>query len=171
MTDLRTKRTRAMILNGFNALMQQKQFTKITVNDIAAAAFINRSTFYVHFTDKYELLETVFQGVLDQDAIDTSTLYEHPFRMLAQIKGSSLKNMIQYQAHDTEFVSAFFDFFVERLIDQRTEISELDKCFFIGRVNAIPRWIQRTNQKFNIFTDYDKLDDIFNQGAKHLATN
>lgn len=114
-----------MILNGFSALMQQKQFTKITVNDIAAAAFINRSTFYVHFTDKYELLETVFQGVLDQDAIDTSTLYEHPFRMLAQIKESSLKNMIQYQAHDTEFVSAFFDFFVERLIDQRTEISEL----------------------------------------------
>lgn len=37
--------------------MDEKGFENITVNDIADGATINRSTFYLHYTDKYDLLD------------------------------------------------------------------------------------------------------------------
>ena len=37
--------------------MDEKGFNNITVNDIADCAMINRSTFYLHYTDKYDLLQ------------------------------------------------------------------------------------------------------------------
>lgn len=113
-------------------------------------------------------MNAVFQKVLDEESIDTNSLFEHPFKLLAQIKSSELKDIIQFQSHDDQFISAFFNFFVEQLINRRQEISELDKCFFVGRVKAIPQWIQRTKQKFNIFSDYDELDRIFSIGVEAL---
>ncbi|WP_269055289.1 TetR/AcrR family transcriptional regulator [Paenibacillus tundrae] len=39
--------------------MNKKDFSAITVQDITQKATINRATFYAHFADKYELLESV----------------------------------------------------------------------------------------------------------------
>lgn len=51
------ERTDRDIINAFLTLLDQKSLEKITVDDIAAEAMINRSTFYQHFTDKYAILE------------------------------------------------------------------------------------------------------------------
>ena len=40
-------------------LMETKKFEAITVNDITELADVNRSTFYRHYLDKYELLEKI----------------------------------------------------------------------------------------------------------------
>ena len=54
---LRTKKTREKIEGKFIQLLQEKSFPKITVQDILDAAGINRTTFYRHYRDKYELAE------------------------------------------------------------------------------------------------------------------
>lgn len=54
---LRTKKTREKIEEKFIQLLQEKSFLKITVQDILDAAGINRTTFYRHYQDKYELAE------------------------------------------------------------------------------------------------------------------
>ena len=54
---LRTKKTREKIEEKFIQLLQEKCFPKITVQDILDAAGINRTTFYRHYRDKYELAE------------------------------------------------------------------------------------------------------------------
>lgn len=53
----RTKKTREKIEEKFIQLLQEKSFPKITVQDILDAAGINRTTFYRHYRDKYELAE------------------------------------------------------------------------------------------------------------------
>ncbi|MCO7125496.1 TetR/AcrR family transcriptional regulator [Sporolactobacillus shoreicorticis] len=58
-TDLRVLKTRAAIQSHFLGLLLQKNFNEITVKDIASAAKIGRGTFYLHYEDKYNLLETV----------------------------------------------------------------------------------------------------------------
>ncbi|MBQ0037168.1 MAG: TetR family transcriptional regulator [Clostridiales bacterium] len=55
--DLRVQRTELFIKNAFLHLLDEQPFEKIQVNDIAQRAMINRSTFYLHYRDKYDLLE------------------------------------------------------------------------------------------------------------------
>jgi AcrR family transcriptional regulator len=54
--DPRVKRTRALLQQALGELVQEKPFGRITVQDIAARAEVNRATFYAHFEDKYALL-------------------------------------------------------------------------------------------------------------------
>lgn len=60
MTTLQQKRTEKVIFTAFQELLDQKPFSKITVNDITAQALMHRSTFYTHFTDKFDLLDRFF---------------------------------------------------------------------------------------------------------------
>jgi len=55
--DLRVRRTRQLIQQAFLDLTVEKGFATLTVRDITKRAMINRSTFYRHYQDKYDLLE------------------------------------------------------------------------------------------------------------------
>lgn len=46
-------------------LLKQQPIEKISVKDICAEAEINRTTFYNHFDDKYQLLEAVQQACVE----------------------------------------------------------------------------------------------------------
>ena len=54
--DLRVIKTRKLIYQTLLDLMKEKTFEEIKVSDICSKAMINRSTFYAHYEDKYELL-------------------------------------------------------------------------------------------------------------------
>lgn len=55
--DPRVRRTRNLILTSFEALLKEKGFDAVTVQDVTDKAEINRATFYAHFPDKYALLD------------------------------------------------------------------------------------------------------------------
>jgi AcrR family transcriptional regulator len=57
--DPRVKRTRKLIVEAFFALMAEKSWHAISVQDIAERATVNRATFYTHFEDKYALMDWV----------------------------------------------------------------------------------------------------------------
>ena len=57
--DLRILKTRASIYRGLIQLMKNKSFDSIKVSEICSAAMINRSTFYDHFNDKFELIQAI----------------------------------------------------------------------------------------------------------------
>lgn len=64
MVDLRTKRAKVMIEAAFIELAQQKKFQSISVTDIASTAMVNRQTFYAHYQDKNQLVETMITDFL-----------------------------------------------------------------------------------------------------------
>ncbi len=59
--------TQANIKKAFISLINEKGFSNLTVSDITRTAGISRGTFYVHFTDKFALLEhlenTIHQSI------------------------------------------------------------------------------------------------------------
>jgi AcrR family transcriptional regulator len=57
MVDPRIRRTRLLLQQALGKLLETKEFDKISVQDIAEAATVNRATFYDHYTDKFALLE------------------------------------------------------------------------------------------------------------------
>lgn len=58
--DLRVKRTNKMIIEAFLRLLETKSMERITIQEIADEAMINRATFYAHFKDKQDLYEHLF---------------------------------------------------------------------------------------------------------------
>ena len=54
--DLRVVKTQNTLYSSLLNLMKEKTFEEIKVSDICSKALINRSTFYAHYNDKYELL-------------------------------------------------------------------------------------------------------------------
>ena len=57
--DPRIRRTRQLLQQALGKLLETKDFEKISVQDIAEAATLNRATFYDHYPDKFALLECV----------------------------------------------------------------------------------------------------------------
>src|SRR3984885_7460108 len=57
--DPRIRRTRQLLHHALEKLLKEKDFEKISVQDIADTATVNRVTFYDHFPDKFALLECV----------------------------------------------------------------------------------------------------------------
>ena len=55
-TDARVRRTRDALGDALIALMQEKPFDTITVQDVLDRAHVSRSTFYSHYSDKDDLL-------------------------------------------------------------------------------------------------------------------
>src|SRR6202790_3140695 len=55
--DPRIRRTRQLLQDALRRLLDEKEFDKISVQDIAEAATVNRATFYAHYPDKFALLE------------------------------------------------------------------------------------------------------------------
>ena len=55
-TDLRIIKTNKILFDALLTLMKEKNFEKIKISDICEVALINRSTFYAHYEDKYDLL-------------------------------------------------------------------------------------------------------------------
>ncbi len=65
-TDLRIIKTDRNIRNTFILLLNEKDFHSITVQDLLDKALINRSTFYKHYSDKFELAEAIAKDFLDE---------------------------------------------------------------------------------------------------------
>ena len=62
MESRKTQYTKSVIRESFLSLLQEKPVEKITVTQLCAKADINRSTFYAHYLDVYDLKEKLEQG-------------------------------------------------------------------------------------------------------------
>lgn len=66
--DRRSNKTRKLLEEALIRLMVEKGFDKISIKDLTEAADINRGTFYLHYKDKYDLLEQKEAEILGQIA-------------------------------------------------------------------------------------------------------
>lgn len=63
--DRRTNRTRRSLSQALIELILEKHYDEITVQDVIDQADVGRSTFYAHYRDKEDLLESNFEKFLD----------------------------------------------------------------------------------------------------------
>lgn len=62
--DRRIVRTKLAIREALIALISEKGFDSLSVSDLTSRANINRATFYLHYRDKYDLLEQTETGII-----------------------------------------------------------------------------------------------------------
>lgn len=166
MRDLRTKKTYTLLKNALYELLSKNSFDNIKVNDICNTAMVHRTTFYSHFSDKYDLLNYCIKDIENdiREKIDIRTcnnIQEFYKKLIMNLldyieeKKDLFKNMLKNN-YDTDIVSIFkstcTSFILEML--QKEESSglnhdmplELIAKFYSGAVvYSISWWIESKN--------------------------
>lgn len=63
--DRRSQRTRQLVTSAMMELMQEKRYDAITIQDLLDRAGIGRSTFYTHYFDKEDALESMVDQIFE----------------------------------------------------------------------------------------------------------
>lgn len=116
----RNTETRDLIKESFTVLMKEKGFQTLTVSDITRKAGINRGTFYLHYVDKYDLLEKLEEDLLDDLTEILLKKYDNHF--------DNPKEIIPYQAilSALYYVKDDFDF-IQVLISKNGDMSFINR--------------------------------------------
>ncbi len=64
--DLRVLKTEQSIRNAFMELRKKKPIEKITVRELSEIAMINKATFYLHYSDIYELADDIENSIIQE---------------------------------------------------------------------------------------------------------
>lgn len=111
--DLRILKTKRNLYDGLLLMMKDKPFEEIKVTDICNKALTNRSTFYDHFSDKYELLSSLMQ--------DLEKTLSEKFKIKDEIYGTK----------------EFYMDIIELLLEHITENSEIYSSIAKNNNNSI----------------------------------
>ncbi|MGG3312280.1 TetR/AcrR family transcriptional regulator [Paenibacillus lautus] len=107
--DRRILRTKQSIKKSFLELFLEKDFESITINDIADRANVNRGTVYLHYLDKYDLLDKIIE--------------EHINELISQCKKREVYEVNQELIHEPkpffDYICDHFSFFHTMFSNQR----------------------------------------------------
>ena len=106
--DERVIKTKKLIKTALSELIQEKGFDHVSITDLTQRANINRGTFYLHYQDKYDLLEKFENEVLD----DINTNAENFIKSIKDIDflGEDFSNEIK------PFINKIFTYIKENYI-------------------------------------------------------
>lgn len=102
--DLRILKTKASLYRTLIELMKDEEFEKIKISEICTKSMINRSTFYDHFNDKYELLES-FMNDLKKE-LEESIKIDIETNSIKEYYMEILKAMLEYIDDNKEIYSS-----------------------------------------------------------------
>jgi AcrR family transcriptional regulator len=74
--DLRVIKTRNALCGAMIVLLRRRRFDRITVYDLCNEALVSRTAFYMHFKDKYDLLNCCLSRTLNDHAQKISLFSE-----------------------------------------------------------------------------------------------
>ncbi len=158
-TDQRVKITKILLKKSLIELMSNNPISKISVKMLCESADINRSTFYAHYTDQYDLLKQLEQEVISElekhiakeeftkqtaqtvQVLNQILIYiaknDAFFKVLLSENGdSTLQREIMRLAQQKTLAALQSD----RRIDPRT--SEYLQCFVTtGALSIIQKWL------------------------------
>lgn len=102
--DPRAERTRAALKGAVVELLSNTSPESISVSDVVKQAGVNRSSFYVHYSD----LHTLFADALEDVAVATGTLGGHSDGNSSGVRGDQLPDAVSaYIRHIYDFSDAY----------------------------------------------------------------
>ncbi|HOO32760.1 MAG TPA: TetR-like C-terminal domain-containing protein [Thermotogota bacterium] len=102
-TDRRVKYTKMLLKNGLVELLKDNPISKITVKKLCETADVNRSTFYTHYDNQYDLLNQLIIDVIEEFGQYVST---ENFTEGSQTTILMVKKMVEYAAENAELMKS-----------------------------------------------------------------
>ncbi|MBQ7360515.1 MAG: TetR/AcrR family transcriptional regulator C-terminal domain-containing protein [Lachnospiraceae bacterium] len=154
-------RSKEWIRKAFMELLSEKDFKKITVTDIVNHADINRSTFYVHYSDIFALVDEIENEIIDRSItliseIKYESIFQNPTPFLKALTeplkvNQELYNLLLHTDFAQRKLERIKDIFVELSLNSPEVPDDLRSSklfivrinFFIGGIiNTYQQWMQ-----------------------------
>lgn len=162
--DRRKQYTRMVLKQSLISLLKEKQITTITVKEICELADINRSTFYAHYKDHFDLLDQIEEEIMNDMTLYLSqynfTKEEESVKMTAKLLEylASKQDIFQALLHengDTAFQKRIMKVAQQFLMRSWLDNSQLEEdlktylsTFIIsGSVHVIKIWLEQGSDK------------------------
>ena len=181
--DPRTARSRAALITAATELVDERDVSAISINDICAAAGVSRPTFYQHFGDISTVVQAAAVGRL-QEVFDATVALETPGEPAAMLDAGVTRLMHGLARHaafyrrvleGTSAISAqamVVDFVADRLLAfvERSGAADPQRiAFSIRFLAAGASWL--VIEQFGDNPDADGLDATATRIARHLAAS
>jgi AcrR family transcriptional regulator len=178
--DIRVVKTLEGIYESFLLCLEEVGFQNMTVKNITEKARINRSTFYAHFTDKYDLRDKYLDNMLKDYVLHLDTNFiqkqeismESYFGELKRCLQAFLKRKREYlilwnaNLLERNFFEEMISSGIEKLVDGFNQASDIPKGkeqfyslyanLFLGNMMVSVRWWFEKGQNIDIDT-YTKM--------------
>lgn len=159
-TDRRIRLTKQIIRESLVELMQKYPISRISVKKLCEVADINRSTFYAHYDNTYDLLRQIQQEIISELAehISSGVFIEKSkltVQVMSQIleyakENSELFKVLLSKNGDFTFQKDIMLIAQEKTIKELHNIKNLDKrtseylqlFLTTGALNVIEKWLQ-----------------------------
>ena len=177
--DLRVIKTKKALFEALIKLTKEEEFENIKIQDICNKALINRSTFYSHYSDKYDLLSDFLDTLKNnlsnelsknKNIINTKAYYLEMIKII--LNHIDLNKDLYYSVIMMNRNSVIMDMLIDTTIkdvNKRLEISNLKKedipvdifsTFYLGAVSGVLVLWLKTKDKYTkeeIINYLDKL--------------
>lgn len=150
----RTKVTKMLLKSSLIELMHEKSISQITIREICDAADLNRSTFYLHYTDQFallsdienEIMENTFEYLKDVGSnLDTLTYIETFLHYVK--KNQDIFETLLCRQENISFQTLFIKKTMDRIKGNLPSLGSIEKEKYIytfvmhGCVHIIMEWI------------------------------
>lgn len=174
-TDLRIVKTKNSLYYALIELLKEKTFEEIKVSNICEKALINRSTFYSHYNDKYELFVDLINTLKDSlktelKEIEEDNLKDYYLKMikvfLNHIEGKEdIYKSILVNNRSSIIIDMIYDTIKED-INERTNNNDkgvpndvFTSYYLGGVVNIVIEWF-KNNKKYSKEQMIEYLDKL-----------
>ncbi|MDD4334148.1 MAG: TetR-like C-terminal domain-containing protein [Desulfotomaculaceae bacterium] len=157
--DRRIKYTKMVLRESFINLLEKKDISQISIKEICEDADINRSTFYAHYNDQYDLIEKIQNQLFENIEMHLSAFTQNdlpivPVDMVEQIfeciqENARLCKLLLSERGDLNFQKRVLMLVYEKIISDLTRggtISKEDAEYIYaftltGCIGAIQKWL------------------------------
>lgn len=163
-TDRRVRRTKALLLKGLMNLMETKDIRDISVKELSDLVDINRSTFYLHYSDIYDMLDQIenelfieFNDILDRticesfEPVSAQTALLEIFSFLGRHR--DVAKTIMGPHGDLSFVNRMKNLVKERVHNllnanrPHSDYTYVESFVISGCIGVIETWLNHPNPK------------------------
>lgn len=159
--DRRVKYTKMVLKESLVENMRENPISKISVKMLCEAADINRSTFYAHYSDQYDLLKQLEQEVIEE--LKKHILNDDTFSKYTAQTAQAMSKILDYivmnadlfkillsENGDSSFHKEIMSLAQQKVISEihnnpsiDAKTSEYLQCFAVtGTLNIVQKWLQ-----------------------------
>jgi len=173
----RTQITKLMLKTSLIELMNNKSINEITITELCENADLNRSTFYLHYTDQFALLNDIENEIIsktkeqliniDSNTTSNTLIYIKVFLDYIHDNNNLFRTLLCKQ-DNLSFRATLINVAMEHIKENipfecPTEYKNYIFCFLMyGSIHMVIEWIEAD---FNLSSD--KLAELLFQLSKH----